>query len=86
MPLHSKRSNEPRYSKLVGRSDKRVQDIIQATYQGTASGDKLMKVLDKDEKKIYEGLKITFKSIDCWNIPVPEGWKNIKVAKFDDDT
>ena len=45
-----------------------------------------MKVLDKDEKKIYEGLKITFKSIDCWDIPVPEGWKNIKVAKFDDDT
>ena len=29
---------------------------------------------------------ITFKSIDCWNIPVPDGWKNIKVAKFDDDT
>ena len=44
-----------------------------------------MKVLDKDEKKIYEGLKITFKSIDCWDIPVPEGWKKIKVAKFDED-
>ena len=86
MPLHSKRSNEPRYGKLVGRSDKRVQDIIQATYQGTASGDKLMKVLDKDEKKIYDGLKIHFDIIDCWDIPVPEGWKNIKVAKFDDDT
>ena len=44
-----------------------------------------MKVLDKDEKKIYEGLKIHFDKIDCWNVPVPEGWKNIKVAKFDDD-
>ena len=45
-----------------------------------------MKVLDKDEKKIYEGLKIHFDKIDCWDVPVPEGWKNIKVAKFDDDT
>ena len=45
-----------------------------------------MKVLDKDEKKIYEGLKIHFDIIDCWDIPVPEGWKNIKVSKFDDDT
>ena len=45
-----------------------------------------MKVLDKEEKKIYEGLKIHFDIIDCWDIQVPEGWKNIKVAKFDDDT
>jgi len=44
-----------------------------------------MKVLDKDEKKIYEGLKIHFDKIDCWDVPVPDGWKNIKVAKFDDD-
>ncbi len=22
--------------------------------------------------------------IDCINVPVPEGWKNIKVAKFED--
>ncbi len=29
---------------------------------------------------------IHFDIIDCWDIPVPEGWKNIKVAKFDDDT
>ena len=29
--------------------------------QGTSSGDKHMKVLDKDEKKIYEGLKIPFR-------------------------
>lgn len=43
-----------------------------------------MKVLDKEEKKIYEGLKIPFTYIDCMNVPVPESWKNIKVAKFED--
>ena len=43
-----------------------------------------MKVLDKEEKEIYESLKIPFEFIDCINVPIPEGWKNIKVAKFED--
>ena len=43
-----------------------------------------MKVLDKEEKKIYESIKIPFTYIDCMNVPVPESWKNIKVAKFED--
>ena len=43
-----------------------------------------MKVLDKEEKEIYESLKIPFTYIDCMNVPVPESWKNIKVAKFED--
>ena len=43
-----------------------------------------MKVLNKEEKEIFESLKIPFKFIDCINVPVPEGWKNIKVAKFED--
>ena len=43
-----------------------------------------MKVLDKEEKEIYESLKIPFVFVDCVNLPVPEGWKNIKVAKFED--
>ena len=46
-----------------------------------------MKVLDKEEKKIYNTFMklIKFEKIDCWNVKVPEGWKNIKVAKFDKD-
>ena len=43
-----------------------------------------MKVLDKEEKKIYESLKIPFVFVDCMNVPIPESWKNIKVAKFED--
>jgi len=42
-----------------------------------------MKVLDKEEKAIYDGLNIQFKSIDCWDVEVPESWKKIKVAKFE---
>jgi hypothetical protein len=44
-----------------------------------------MKVLDKEEKVIYDGLlkEIDFEFIDCWDVPVPDGWKKIKVAKFD---
>jgi|TARA_R110002110_G_scaffold230777_1_gene446628 hypothetical protein len=44
-----------------------------------------MKVLDKEEKKIYESLNISFKFMDCWDVPVPKGWKKIKVAKFNED-
>ena len=43
-----------------------------------------MKVLDKEEKEIYESLKIPFVFVDCVNVPVTEGWKNIKVVKFED--
>ena len=43
-----------------------------------------MKVLNKEEKEIFESLKIPFTYIDCMNVPVPEGWKNIKVGKFED--
>jgi|TARA_B110000240_G_scaffold191068_1_gene233100 hypothetical protein len=42
-----------------------------------------MKVLDKDEKEIYNSLNIHFETVDCSSVVVPEGWKNIKVAKFD---
>ena len=43
-----------------------------------------MKVLDEDEKKIYNSLMgtVKFETIDCWNKPVPEGWKNIKVSQL----
>lgn len=44
-----------------------------------------MKVLNKEEKEIYESLKIPFEFIDCINLQVPEGWKKIKIAKFEDD-
>ena len=43
-----------------------------------------MKVLDEKEKEIFESLKIPFVFVDCVNVPVPEGWKNIKVATFED--
>ena len=43
-----------------------------------------MKVLDKEEKKIYESIKIPFTYIDCMNVPVPESWKKIRVATFED--
>jgi|TARA_B110000495_G_scaffold79081_1_gene67848 hypothetical protein len=43
-----------------------------------------MKVLNEEEKSIYDGLNIEFKSNKiCWDVKVPEGWKDIKVAKFD---
>lgn len=43
-----------------------------------------MKVLNQEEKEIYNSLDIKFVSNKiCWNVEVPEGWKNIKVAKFD---
>tara|TARA_B110000495_G_scaffold7686_1_gene5674 strand:+ start:33 stop:164 length:132 start_codon:yes stop_codon:yes gene_type:complete len=43
-----------------------------------------MKVLDKEEKAIYDSLEIQFKSNKiCWDVEVPEGWKDIKVAKFE---
>ena len=44
-----------------------------------------MRILNKDEKEIYKGLlkDIEFKTIDCWDVTVPDGWKNIKVAKFE---
>ena len=42
-----------------------------------------MKVLDGDEKKIYNSLMdtITFETIDCWDKPVPEGWKKYQSIK-----
>ena len=43
-----------------------------------------MKVLNKNEKELYENIKIEVTNIDCWNIPVPESWKKIRVAKFED--
>ena len=44
-----------------------------------------MKVLDKEEKAIYDGLmeEVDFKFIDCRDVEVPESWKKIKVAKFE---
>jgi hypothetical protein len=45
-----------------------------------------MKVLDKDDKKLYDTLmKMTnLQSIDCWDISAPKGWlKNIKNLKID---
>jgi hypothetical protein len=43
-----------------------------------------MKVLNQEEKEIYDSLDIKFTSNKiCWDVEVPEGWKNIKVAKFD---
>ena len=44
-----------------------------------------MKVLNKEEKEIYESLKIPFEFVDCINVPVPEGWKKIRIAKFEDE-
>ena len=43
-----------------------------------------MKVLDKAEKEIFESIKIPFTYIDCMNVPVPESWKKIRVATFED--
>ena len=43
-----------------------------------------MKVLDKEEKEIFESLKIPFVFVDCVNVVVPESWKKIRVATFDD--
>ena len=43
-----------------------------------------MKVLDEEEKAIYDSLEIQFESNKiCWDVEVPEGWKDIKVAKFE---
>ena len=42
-----------------------------------------MKVLDKEEKVIYDDLNIQYEFIDCWDVEVPESWKKIKVAKFE---
>lgn len=42
-----------------------------------------MRVLDADEKKIYESINIIFEPIDCWNTKTPKSWKKIKVAKFE---
>jgi hypothetical protein len=44
-----------------------------------------MRVLDKEEKKIYESLNIPFKFIDCWDVKIPYSWKKpILIAKFDE--
>ena len=43
-----------------------------------------MKVLDKEEKEIFESLKIPFVFVDCVNVVVPESWKKIRVATFED--
>ena len=43
-----------------------------------------MKVLNKVEKKLYESVIIPFKIIECWDVKVPDSWKKIKVAKFED--
>jgi hypothetical protein len=46
-----------------------------------------MKVLDKDDKKLYDTLmKMTnLQSIDCWDISAPKGWlytiKNYHIDK-----
>jgi|TARA_R110000751_G_scaffold9921_2_gene36389 hypothetical protein len=43
-----------------------------------------MKVLNEEEKAVYDSINIEFKSNKiCWDVEVPEGWKDIKVAKFD---
>ena len=43
-----------------------------------------MKVLNEEEKAIYDSINIEFESNRiCWDVEVPEGWKDIKVAKFD---
>ena len=47
-----------------------------------------MKVLDKEEKKVYNEFinMIKFEKIDCWNTPIPESWlNNIKDLKIDED-
>ena len=55
--------------------------ILRYMYQGTRLP---MKVLDEEEKAIYESLKIKFESNKiCWDVEVPEGWKDIKVEKFE---
>lgn len=51
------------------------------------NGGRDMKVLDKEEKKIYESLNIPFKFIDCWDVKIPYSWKKpILIAKFDEES
>jgi len=40
-----------------------------------------MKVLDKDEKKIYDEFinMIQFENIECWNVPTSKSWLNLNV-------
>ena len=40
-----------------------------------------MKVLDKDEKKIYNEFinMIQFENIECWNVLTPKSWLNLNV-------
>ena len=38
-----------------------------------------------EEKEIFKSIKIPFVYVDCMNVPVPESWKNIKVATFKDN-
>ena len=43
-----------------------------------------MKILNKDEKKIYDEFinMIQFENIECWNMPTPKSWlNNLKVNK-----
>ena len=43
-----------------------------------------MKVLNEEEKAVYDSIDIEFESNKiCLDVEVPEGWKDIKVAKFD---
>ncbi len=37
-----------------------------------------------EEKEIFKSIKIPFVYVDCMNVPVPESWKNIKVAQLID--
>lgn len=46
-----------------------------------------MKVLDGEEKKVYNELlsMIPFEKIDCWDTPIPKSWlNNIKDLKIDE--
>ena len=43
-----------------------------------------MKVLNKNDKKIYNAFinTIKFEKIDCWDVEIPKGWlNNIKSIK-----
>jgi hypothetical protein len=44
-----------------------------------------MKVLNEEEKAIYDSINIEFESNKiCCDVEIPEGWKDVKVAwKFD---
>ena len=43
-----------------------------------------MKVLDKDEKNIYDEIikSLKFTKVECWDVDIPKGWiDNVESAK-----